>query len=138
MPTLLTNTSIIWSQKADRLLLPIEHLAVMGVPTLLDNRAHHMMYGVEKLARQGDIDSKQQRFLAGNGMHMIAIGSVLTYTLSVAAKVVSYPPSIVQEPVGDSGKEDDEEDNDDYNVLAEAALESFAEQPAWQKRARTG
>eukprot|EP00974_Lingulodinium_polyedra_P091024 8826239-Lingulodinium_polyedra.AAC.1 len=121
----------------------------MGVPTLLNDRSPETMSGVEKLARQGDIDSKQQRFLAGNGMHLSAIGSVLTYALSITAMI-----AVVQEPVVifETGNLGEEEGEGNCNTMAEAVLEQFPTsskpQPvrtdaaeleaAGPKRARTG
>ena len=52
VPTLLTKTSVSWSMLAERLLIPMEHLAVMGVPVFREGRDVGRMFGVEILARE--------------------------------------------------------------------------------------
>ena len=86
VPTLLTKTSVLWSMQAERLLIPMEHLAVMGVPVFREGRDVERMFGVEILAREGVLTNDQIIQLSGNGMSSIAIGSVLLFALGVVVR----------------------------------------------------
>ena len=62
IPTLLRHSHV-WSTQAKRLLLVKEHFKVMGIPW----------------SPQAELSENQRRAMAGNAMHMAAIGSVLTF-----------------------------------------------------------
>lgn len=81
-PALLTKTSTLWSMTASRLLLPCEHLLVQGVPLLQEGRAWQNRFAVEKLCMNGKLTGQDLTLLAGNGMNLSAIGSVILFVLA--------------------------------------------------------
>ena len=76
-PALLRN-SLLWNLKLKRMLLPAEHMEIMGMQmydTDGDNCA------VAEHVR--GLPNKDVRSLTGNGMHTAAIGTIFMYLLSV-------------------------------------------------------
>ena len=87
-PTLLTRTSRLWDMQAGRLFVPEEHLAIMGVPIFAEGRKDVDRFSVELLALSQQTGPDDIQLVAGNGMHMAAVGHVLVYLLSMAVPVV--------------------------------------------------
>lgn len=95
VPTLLTKTSVLWSMEVERLLIPMERLAIMGVPVFRAGRTVEHMFGVEVLARDSVLTNDQIAQLSGNGMCSIAIGSVLLFALGTAVRPPVDPPCFI-------------------------------------------
>ena len=77
VPALLRN-SLLWNVKLRRILLPTEHMEIMGM----------QMYGTETencaiAEHVRTLSCKDVRSLTGNGMHTAAIGTIFMYLLSV-------------------------------------------------------
>ena len=116
MPCLLTKTSSIWSMRHSRLLTASEHLGVMGVPIFAPGRHDDARFNVELLALGRGISARGTRHLAGNGMCLSAIGSVLLFALATSATAAPQPaavaaPYAVAQPPGQAkrlrGQDDD-------------------------------
>lgn len=86
-PSLLTRTSTLWDMKLNRLMLPIEHLVVMGLPIFDEGREDNDRFSVELLALDGTLSSAEIKHFAGNGMHHAAVGLVLAFLLCMAVPV---------------------------------------------------
>ena len=81
LPCLLTSTSKLWSTLHKRALLPVEHLAAMGVPVYAHNRQGTHRFGVEVMQQEGRMSNCQLRSLSGNSMSSIACQCVLAFGL---------------------------------------------------------
>ena len=68
------------------MLAPAQHLVVQGIP-LYDERRDVERFAVELMAMQGKLNDKQIASLAGNGMSLIAVGTVLLFALGTIEKV---------------------------------------------------
>ena len=107
-PTLLTGSSSLWSTRHNRLLAPAQHLVVKGID-LYDSRTDTERFPIELLTLSGQLSDKAILAMAGNGMCLIAVGSVTLFTLgtvSLACPVVSFGPlplshTSATEPDGD-------------------------------------
>lgn len=109
-PTLLTQTSALWSMKKQRLLAPAEHLVVQGIP-LFDARTDSDRFAVELMRKEGKLTDAQVVSLAGNGMSLIAVGAALLFALSTVEK--KERPSSSSSPSTSPYRDDDEPvDND--------------------------
>lgn len=67
-------------------------------------------FGVERLALDGQLDPPTLRHLAGNGMHMAAVGSVLLFALSMVVPVSTRLEHIEQMSPADIGQDVDDDD----------------------------
>jgi len=94
VPCLLTKTSSIWSMRHSRLLSASEHLGVMGVPIFASGRHDHARFNVELLALGQGITASEVMHLAGNGMCLSAIGSVLLFALATSATTAPQPAPV--------------------------------------------
>ena len=78
IPTLLT-TSDLWNFKQSRPLEPEEYLASLGIPVF----SQQLPCALKTLLDDGLLVSgKEWRRLAGNGMHLAAVGSVIMFALA--------------------------------------------------------
>ena len=86
MPTLLTRTSTLWSQKLNRFLLPQEHLGALGLPIQghLEPVAEH--YLLHHALKANLLNSAQMRHAAGNGMVTPSIAAVILFVLRNSIK----------------------------------------------------
>ena len=78
IPTLLTKTSLIWSMKMDRCMVPIEHLLCQGIDAL----SPVCPFSVARLAQAGELSPRAIMLLAGNSFHMSVVTSVLMFIFS--------------------------------------------------------
>ena len=91
-PCLMTRTSSLWSMVHERLLLPIERLAVHGVNPF-DDRKFEDRFAIEMLALRWNLSRGQLAALIGNGMHQAAIGVVELFVLSSVVRTEDTAPS---------------------------------------------
>jgi hypothetical protein len=66
MPTLLRHSTL-WSGLQERVLIPMEHLCVQGVPVFALGRTDEERFSVELLALAGELSDQQIVSLSGNG-----------------------------------------------------------------------
>ena len=85
-PALLRQTSLLWSMKVERPLLPSESLAVQGIPIHAEGRSMEERFPIEIMYFEGLISPAQCLYLAGNGMHQAAVGSAIMYVLGTATR----------------------------------------------------
>jgi hypothetical protein len=109
-PSLLTRTSTLWSMRAERLLLPLEHLCVMGIPAMEALAEIHPMHPAERLFRSGQLSIGQLKRLVGNAMHQISIGSVLLFALGTSQRRVAC---VLARPLCAGGGGDSDQSEDD-------------------------
>ena len=81
LPTLMANTSLLWSTMHERVLLPVEHLMAMGVPLYQRGRSLSERFAIEHLILQGELGRHQCKVLAGNTMSSVACAAVLMFAL---------------------------------------------------------
>ena len=89
MPTLLTKTSYIYSVHHKRVLIPIEHLGVMGVPFPGQCSDVEQHYPVVSLIKAGRFTMDEMTHAAGNGMIAKHVGAVILFTLGCCQRVDS-------------------------------------------------
>ena len=111
VPCLMTATSTVWSMTHNRMLIPLEHLCVQGIPVFTPFRGQR--YAVERMGLAGTMLRGQHIVhLAGNGMHLSAVGSVLMFMLGSVHCVLDDTGGIPQSPfvtsVSNAGESDDE------------------------------
>lgn len=82
-PTLLTRTSMLWDMLADRLFILEELLVMLGIPMFVLGRLKQDRFSVELLALDGALKPDVMSFIAGNGMHLSSVGSVLLFALGM-------------------------------------------------------
>lgn len=102
MPTLMTNTSLMWSMVHERCLLPLEHLVAMGIPILDEHRNQEDISGIELLIKQDKVTGREVVHAAGNGMSQICIGAVLLFALGGLGPLNN---ALVQDSFGSSDDE---------------------------------
>ena len=85
VPTLLTRTSVLWSQTLRRIMIPEERLETMGIP-FFDDRAFSDRHGIEQMWMSGELTEADLLHACGNGMVQCAIGNMLLFALSTTAR----------------------------------------------------
>ena len=75
--TLLTKTSLLWSMRHERALIPLEHLSAQGINVW----GPGCKAGVVRLALAGDLTDVQIRHLSGNSFNIAQVSSLLLFCL---------------------------------------------------------
>ena len=98
VPTLLTETSWIWSLRLNRLMHPLEKLFAQGLSLNQD-------WGVLKALSDGSLDFDDVSFMAGNMMHLKACATSFCFVLFGSRR--SGIPGRLMVPVGESSDDED-------------------------------
>lgn len=108
VPSLLTATSLLWDQTQERTMLAKEHLGVQGVPFLSTDIELTSHFPVIRTMQRGQLKDSQVRHLAGNGMQVKCIGSVLMFALSCSRKIDSCAaPALLRDRMDDADSDSD-------------------------------
>ena len=111
VPCLMTSSSVLYSMRMQRLLHPLEHLCVQGIPIFDSRRAPSDLFAVEKLALSGRLTSSQVKAVAGNGMNLLAVGSVIMFVLGTV-EMNRLAPSPISVKASEAEAEDEPEEDD--------------------------